>query len=373
MSSQLRSVVLASGGSGGHVYPMLAFADCLRRHDADLLITCIGTERGLEGDLVPEAGFDLRMVPAHQFPRRPGVDLIKAVPRGIRAARAARAVMDDVEADVVVGFGGYVAAPAYTAAWRRRTPLVIHELNDPPGLANRLGLRLPHHLAVGFPHLPETVPALRNGTVTGVPLRTAITGLDRDASRVEAREKFGLDPDRPTLFVFGASQGAASINRAVAGAARTITDAGCQILHVVGARQEAEVTVPGDLAAPYVTVPFLREMERGYAAADLVLCRGGAMTLAEVTAVGLPAVYVPLPWGNREQYRNAGPVVDAGGGLFCDDDDLSAAWIGDTLLPLLTDPDATRRMGAAAANFGRTDGDEALRRFTLAALGHTGG
>ena len=367
--SHMRSVVLAGGGTGGHVYPLLAFADCLRRHDPDIAITCLGTSKGLENELIPSAGYDLRMVPAHQLPRKVNIDLVKTGTRMMRATKVTRAIMDEVEADVVVGFGGYVSVPAYLAAWRRKTPMVIFEFNDPPGVANRLGMRFDHHLAVGFPHLPSQVPALADATVTGVPLRTAISQLDREASKKAAREQLGLDPDRPTLFVFGASQGANSINQATAGAARALTDAGVQVLHIIGARRDEPVEIPENLNAPYVTMPFLREMELGYAAADLVLCRGGAMTCAEVAAVGLPAVYVPLPWGNREQYKNAGPVVAAGGGLFCEDADISPQWIERELVGLMLDKARLSAMSESAAGFGRRDGDEALRRLTMEAAG----
>src|SRR5690606_1744519 len=158
---------------------------------------------------------------------------------------------------------------------------------------------------------PAASPLLSNARVVGVPLRQAITTLDRAESARGAREHFGLDPYLPTLFVYGGSQGARSINLAMAGAAKAITTAGIQVLHVIGARNEP-VEIPTDLPAPYVTVPYIADMELGYAAADLLLGRGGAMTLAEVTTVGLPAIYVPLPYGNGEQRRNALPVVQAG-------------------------------------------------------------
>jgi len=365
--AELRSVVLAGGGTGGHIYPLLAFADCLRRHQPDLRLTCVGSAKGLEGELIPARGYELRQVPAYQLPRSLNLDLVRTPTRMVRSARAARAVLDDVDADVVVGFGGYVAVPAYLAAWRRRTPIVIHEVNVPPGVANRLGMRFTRRVAVGFPHQPAASPLLRDARVVGVPLRTGISGLDRAALRDEARRRFGLDPHRPTLFVFGASQGARSINRAVSGAAKALAAAGVQVLHVIGARNEP-VEVPPDLPAPYVTVPYLAEMELGYAAADLVLSRGGAMTLAEVTTVGLPAVYVPLPYGNGEQRRNALPVVQAGGGLLVDDADLGPQWIERTVIPLVTDTPRLVEMGRVAATFGRRDGDEALRAFVLEAL-----
>ena len=200
--------------------------------------------------------------------------------------------------------------------------------------------------------------------VVGVPLRQSISTLDRAARRAQARAHFGLDPDRPTLFVFGASQGARSINQAVVGAAKAITAAGVQVLHIVGARNE-DVSVPADLSAPYVTLKFLKEMELGYAAGDLAICRGGAMTCAETAALGMPAVYVPLPWGNGEQRRNALPVVEAGGGLLCEDADLTPAYIESTVVPLVRDADRLAAMSAAAAGYGRRDGDEALRNYLL--------
>jgi UDP-N-acetylglucosamine--N-acetylmuramyl-(pentapeptide) pyrophosphoryl-undecaprenol N-acetylglucosamine transferase len=367
-AAPVRSVVLAGGGTGGHIYPLLAFADCLRRHDPELRITCLGTPKGLETELIPPRGYDLRLVPAYQLPRSVNLNLMRTPDRMWRAARATREVLDEVAADVVVGFGGYVAVPAYLASWRRKTPLLIHEVNVPPGVANRMGMRFTRNLAVGFTHQVEQVPALRHARVTGVPLRQSITKLDRVARRAEARAHFGLDPDLPTLFVFGASQGARSINLAMAGAAKAIVSAGVQVLHIIGARNEP-VDIPPDLPNPYVTVRFLSEMDLGYAAADLALCRGGAITCAETAAIGMPAVYVPLPYGNGEQRRNALPLVNAGGGLIVDDAELSPAWIEQTVVPLTRDAARLDAMSRAAAAYGRRDGDEALRTYLYEVVG----
>lgn len=365
--SELRSVVLAGGGTGGHIYPLLAFADCLRRHDPDVRITCLGTKKGMEVELIPAAGYDLRLVPAYQLPRSANWDLVRTPDRMWTAARATRRILDEVRAEAVVGFGGYVAVPAYLAAWRRRTPLVVHEVNVPMGVANKLAQRFTPYIAAGFAHQREQEPRLRDARVVGVPLRRSLATLDRDARRAQARAHFGLDPDRPTLFVFGASQGARSINLAVSGAAKAITAAGVQVLHIIGARND-DVQVPPDLSAPYVTVKFLAEMELGYAAADLALCRGGAITCAETAALGVPAVYVPLPWGNGEQRRNALPVVQAGGGLIVEDGELGPAYLESTVLPLVHDPQRLAAMSAAAAAYGRRDGDEALRGYLLEAV-----
>jgi len=355
--SALRSVVLAGGGTGGHIEPALAFAECLRRHDADVRVTCLGTPKGLERDIIPARGWDLELVPAYPLPRRPGVDLLRTPGRMGRAAAAARAVLDRVAADVVVGFGGYVSVPAYLAAWRRRTPLVVHEKDVPPGIANRLGIRLTPWVGLGFPHQVGVKGGVK-GRVVGVPLRQEIALLDRPARRAEARAFFGLDPDRPTLLVSGGSQGARSLNRATVAAAPALAAAGIQVLHVVGARNTLEVE-PAPSAVPYVTVPFVERMGLAYAAADLMLCRGGAMTCAELAAVGLPAIYVPLPWGNGEQRRNAMPVVEAGGGVLMEDAELPDRF-EETALRLLSDLERLETMSGAAARYGRRDGDEAL-------------
>jgi UDP-N-acetylglucosamine--N-acetylmuramyl-(pentapeptide) pyrophosphoryl-undecaprenol N-acetylglucosamine transferase len=363
----LRSVVLAGGGTGGHIYPLLAFADALRRHFPDVRITTLGSPKGMENDLIPPAGYDLRVIPAFQLPRAINMNLLRTPDRMWRAARAAGAVIDEVGAEVVVGFGGYVSVPAYLAAWRREMPLVVHEVNVPPGVANRMGMKFTKNIAVGFPTQPQQAESLRDARVVGVPLRRGIAGLDRGAMRNAARAHFGLRPDLPVLFVAGGSQGARSINLAVSGAAKELARNGVQVLHVIGARNEP-VPVPTDLPVPYVTLPYLSEMELGYAAADLMLGRGGAMTCAEVAAIGLPTIYVPYPHSNQEQKRNALPVVEAGGGLLVDDAELTPDWLERTVIPLVRDPRRLAAMGAAAAGYGRRDGDVALLNFVYEAV-----
>ncbi|SNR33728.1 undecaprenyldiphospho-muramoylpentapeptide beta-N-acetylglucosaminyltransferase [Blastococcus mobilis] len=359
--SRTRSVVLAGGGTGGHIEPMLALADALRRRDGDLRITCLGTARGMETRLVPARGYDLRLIPPVPLPRKPTVDLLRVPGRVRRAVADTRALLDEVSADVVVGFGGYVALPAYLAARRSGVPIVVHEQNALPGLANRVGARLAARVAVTAPGTP-----LYRGEHVGMPLRTAISSLDRAARRVEARAEFGLDADRPTLLVFGGSQGAQTLNRAGVAAADALTAAGIQVLHARGPKN-TEVTVPGRPpgSAPYVVVDYLERMDLAYAAADLALCRAGAVTVAELSAVGLPAAFVPLPIGNGEQRRNALPVVEAGGGLLVEDADLDADWITEHLVPVLTDPAALSGYARHAAAAGVPDADDRLADIVL--------
>jgi UDP-N-acetylglucosamine--N-acetylmuramyl-(pentapeptide) pyrophosphoryl-undecaprenol N-acetylglucosamine transferase len=355
-----KHVVLAGGGSAGHIEPAMALADALRRIDPGIGITALGTTRGLETTLVPARGYPLELIPPVPLPRKPTPDLLRVPGRVSGAVRRVREILDRVGADVVVGFGGYVALPAYLAA-RRRVPIVIHEANARPGLANRVGARFTRHVAVAAPGV-----RLPNATVVGIPLRTSISNLDRAAVRAEARAHFGLDPHAPTLFVFGGSQGARSLNAAATEAAGKLVASGIQVLHAIGPKNTVAVATP-EGAVPYVVVPYVERMDLAYAAADMVLCRSGAMTCAELAAVGLPAAYVPLPHGNGEQRLNAQPVVDAGGGMLVDDAALSGEWIEQNVIPALTDHERLHRMSEAAASFGHRDADLVLARMVLEA------
>ncbi len=354
-------VLLAGGGTAGHIEPALNLADCLRRHDPDVAITALGTDRGLETRLVPERGYDLRLITATAMPRRPTPDLVRLPVRVKRSIAEVRAIMADVRADVVVGFGGYVALPAYLAA-RGQIPIVIHEANARPGLANRVGARLTPYLASAVPD------ALPHSEHIAMPLRYTIANLDRPALRAQARAHFGLAPDLPTLLVFGGSQGARRLNEAIVGAASALTTQGIQVLHSAGERNDDQRPAGVLGSAPYVRLPYIDRMDLAYAAADVALCRAGAMTCAELAAVGLPAVYVPLPIGNGEQRLNALPVVHAGGGLLIDDAALDAEQIVSAVAPLLLDEQQRREMETAAASHGQRDADERLRRLVLDAV-----
>jgi UDP-N-acetylglucosamine--N-acetylmuramyl-(pentapeptide) pyrophosphoryl-undecaprenol N-acetylglucosamine transferase len=357
-------ILLAGGGTAGHTSPLLATADALRRLEdaADPVeVTALGTPRGLEGRVVPEAGYPLEMIPPVPLPRRPSADLVKVPGRLRGAVKAALDVVDRLQPSVVVGFGGYVSVPAYLAARRRHVPVVVHEGNALPGIANKLGARFTTHVATSFPDTP-----LRHASYIGLPIRRMISTLDRPALRDEARRTFGLDPDRPTLLVTGGSQGARRLNQAVSAAERSLADAGVQVLHVVGPQGEAAVTREAG-GPPYVVLPFVDRMDLAYAAADVVLCRAGANTVTEVAAVGLPAVFVPLPIGNGEQELNARPVVEAGGGLLVQDAALTPEWVAASVPALAVDAARLQAMSDAASNLIPRDADEKLARMVLAA------
>jgi UDP-N-acetylglucosamine--N-acetylmuramyl-(pentapeptide) pyrophosphoryl-undecaprenol N-acetylglucosamine transferase len=352
-------VLLAGGGTAGHTSPLIATADALRRLVPDVEITCLGTPRGLETRVVPEAGYPLELISPVPLPRKPNADLFKVPSRLRGAVKETLAILDRIRPDVVVGYGGYVSMPVYLAARRRKLPLVIHEQNSLPGLANKAGARIASRVAVSFPDTP-----LPRAEYVGLPIRRMISTLDREAVRPEARAFFGLDPHRPTLLVTGGSQGAVRLNRAVSGAARTLSDAGVQVLHVQGKHGGAE---PAATETPYIVLDYCDRMDLALAAADLTVCRSGASTLTEAAAVGLPAVFVPLPIGNGEQDKNARHVVSVGGGLLVADSALTSEWVAATVPGLITDRDRLDEMGKAAADLIPRDADEQLARIIVEA------
>lgn len=373
------SVIVAGGGTAGHIEPAMAVADALRRLDPSIRITALGTRRGLETTLVPERGYRLELIPPVPLPRKPTADLLR-LPGRVRAAVArTRAVIEEVDADVIVGFGGYVSVPAYLAAGggvlrrSRRVPLIVHEANVKAGIANKLGARRAARVLAAVPNSGVHARGRTDAEVVGIPVRASIATLDRAGLREQARAHFGLPAHGPALLVFGGSQGARRVNEAVAGAAGQLLAAGISVLHAHGPKNTLDLggidAESGRDGARYVAVPYLSRMDLAYAATDAAVCRSGAMTVAEVSAVGLPAFYVPLPHGNGEQEFNARPVVAQGGGRIVADAEMTPKYVMDEVIALLGDPAALTRMSVAAAGAGHRDAADEVARIVAEVAG----
>lgn len=339
--------LLCGGGTAGHVNPLLAVADRLRERDADAVIRVLGTAEGLEARLVPARGYELLVVRRLPFPRRPGIAAVRFPGRFSELVSGIRALIIEHEIDVVVGFGGYVSAPAYLAARRERVPIVVHEANARPGLANRLGARFTRFVGVAFRATP-----LRGSRFVGMPLRGEIERLDRHSARPAACAALGLEPRKLTLVVTGGSLGARRINETIASSAPLVLGAAWQVLHITGERSEIDYPELSD----YHVLKYCDRMDLALAAADLVLARAGSSTVSELTALAIPAVYVPLAVGNGEQALNARDAVDAGAALVVDNDDFTPEWVADSLLALLQDRTMLASMAASATAVGVRDG-----------------
>ena len=345
------SVVLAGGGSAGHVSPLLAVAAKLRALVPDAKLLAVGSASGLETRLVPAAGLELALIDRVPMPRRPNADAWKFPMRMRRAIADSRRILREARADVVFGVGGYICTPMYLAAHRAGIPIVIHEANLRPGLANRLGARDTGTIGTAFEQT-----ALRGSVWVGMPMRAEVADLDRAAARPAARQALGLDPGKTTLVVTGGSLGAVRINEALSRSLPALAESGIQVLHITGAGKSLKDQAGNLLRAPgYHQVEYVDGMELAYAAADLMVCRAGAGTVSEVAATGTPAVFVPLPVGNGEQALNAGTLVRHGAALAVADKDFSADWIAENLLPLLRDEPRLIAMGDAAGRHGIRD------------------
>ncbi|WP_394284149.1 undecaprenyldiphospho-muramoylpentapeptide beta-N-acetylglucosaminyltransferase [Corynebacterium sp.] len=329
------TVALAGGGTAGHIEPALAVGEALQnRHDAKVI--ALGTERGLETDIVPDRGFALHLIEPVPVPRKISLDLVALPLKVMRSVRQTRRIFTEEGVDAVFGTGGYVSAPAYLAAKSLRLPFYVHESNAIAGAANKLGVKLG---GVGFNAVTGSgMP----GEVVGVPVRPGLGQDPAGEAAARGRQRWGLDPDRPVVLVTGGSQGAASLNAAVADARERLIASGYQILHAYGKKNEA----PAELAH-HVAVPYIDDMAAAYAVADLIVCRAGAMTVAEVTAARLPAIYVPLPHGNGEQGLNADEVVAAGAALRVSDETLTGDWLTGAVDEVFAEPDRLAEMRTA--------------------------
>lgn len=348
----MTTYLLAGGGTAGHVNPLLAIADRLRSRDPDAEVLVLGTAEGIEARLVPERGYELITIPRLPFPRRPSGAAFRFPKAFGETVTRIRKTMRERGVDVVFGVGGYAAAPAYVAAHRESLPLAIHEANARPGIANRLGARYTSHVGVAFVGTP-----LPRATVVGMPLRVEIELLDRFTARQEAIGFFGLDANRPTLLVTGGSSGAQRMNETVSESIAVILGVGWQVIHITG---EFRDTVEHRGLPGYHVLKYCDRMELALAVADLAVTRAGTSTVAELAAIGVPAVFVPYPVGNGEQKFNVRQAVKAGGAIIVHDAAFTPAWVSTELIALLRNRARIAEMAARMATTGIRDATDRM-------------
>lgn len=354
----MTTIALTGGGTAGHITPLLAVGAELRQLHPETTLCVVGSEAGRERELLPEGFGDIVEVPKLPFPRSINADMFRFPGRFFRAVRMLREEFRRREVDVVAGFGGYIAAPAYVAAWLEKIPLVIHEANRVPGLANRLGARLTAHVATCFPGTP-----LRGAREIGMPLPESLTRWNREELATQARDFFGVTQDRPIMLVTGGSSGAKKLNDAIFSRVERILERGWQIIHLIGPTLQA----PARVAEGYFVMPYCRRMDLAYAVSDLVVSRAGAATVSELAVTGLPAVLVPYHVGNGEQEKNARYLVDAGAALTVAQKDFTETYIDSVLIPLLDDEAKRQEMASRAKELSVTDAAQVFASMVWAA------
>ena len=337
--------ILAGGGTGGHVIPALAIAqEIQKRYGAEVLF--IGTARGMENRLVPAAGFPLKLVRVGALNRVSLKTRLKTLFDLPRAVWDARSMLSEFGPDIVIGVGGYASGPAMLAAILKGIPTLAFEPNVVPGFANRLVARKVSAAAV---HFEETAKYFRNAEVTGVPVREAFFKI---AGKPVAHEQ-------PTLLVFGGSQGANAINQAMIQCLPELLRQvpNIHIIHQTGERDYNDAQAAYREASPSAEAfPFITDMPAFFARADLLLCRSGASTVAEITAAGKPAVFVPFPHAADDHQRvNAQALEKAGAAVLVEETKLEKVWLADTIGALLGDPGRLRRMSEAAKRLAHPD------------------
>jgi UDP-N-acetylglucosamine--N-acetylmuramyl-(pentapeptide) pyrophosphoryl-undecaprenol N-acetylglucosamine transferase len=333
------SIVIAAGGTGGHIYPGLAVAAALRRAEPEAHICFVGTSRGLEGTLIPEAGFPLHLVDMVPFAGRQAALLPLAL---VRATAQARQILRRQEADVAVGMGAYVSVPLIIAARLAGVPSVIHESGAVPGRANLWAAHLTGNVATAFADAAPTFSRSADVRTLGMPLGPDLDAFDRRALRGKARAAQGLDDSTLLILVNGGSQGAASLNRLAVGLAQRWQDRSDVRILLKAGRRDHERTAAalraGGGAHLVELTPFIDRMDRAYAAADIAVCRPGAGTVAELAVVGLPAVLVPYPHAPFDhQARNASALVAAGAAIMVRDHEATPNTVGPKLERILDD------------------------------------
>jgi UDP-N-acetylglucosamine--N-acetylmuramyl-(pentapeptide) pyrophosphoryl-undecaprenol N-acetylglucosamine transferase len=335
------TIGIAAAGSGGHVYPALAVAEVLTsRGVAPEDIVFFGGDR-MEADVIPAAGFPFVAVDIHGIRRSLSVDNL-TLPLKVRTAR--NVIVDTIRRrniEAMVVFGGYVAGPAALAASKTGIPLIVHEANAQPGIANRLIARKADTVFASYAPALSKLPMAE---VVGSPLRSAFGEFNREETRAAAREHYGVSQDAVVLGIVGGSLGAAALNQ-IARALASQDQRSFEMIHICGQTHAEEFTDLSEGVDGWIVRGYEEDMPMLYAAADLVLSRGGSMTVAELHATRTPAVVVPLPAGGAYQAMNAIDAVDAGGFVVVDQSDTPQ--ILDTLTSLLNDPDRLENMSAA--------------------------
>lgn len=349
-------VVISGGGTGGHIFPALSIADALRRRlDADILF--VGAENRMEMTRVPEAGYEIIGLPVAGFDRKRLWRNISVLFKLFRSLRKSRKIISDFKPDIAIGVGGYASGPTLKAAQRAGIPTLLQEQNSYAGVTNKLLGEKAGKICVAYDGMERFFPADRI-VKTGNPIRKALLSYSKSVK--EAREAFGLDPERPVLLVVGGSLGALTLNESMEKGIKRIADKGIQVIWQTGKNFGDRGPAAAREIKGVVVTPFISDMASAYRAADLVVGRAGAGSISELQALGKPVILVPSPnVAEDHQTHNARALSERGAAVLVTDAEARDILV-DTAIGLIGDKKRLADMQARILEMGIADSDERI-------------
>jgi UDP-N-acetylglucosamine--N-acetylmuramyl-(pentapeptide) pyrophosphoryl-undecaprenol N-acetylglucosamine transferase len=341
-------VIIAAAGTGGHINPGIAMANEIKKHYPNAEITFIGTPRGLENDLVPRAGYKLKVIEAYGIKRKISFSNLKNACKTLKSYKIARKIIKEIKPDIVIGTGGYICGPVFSGAFKYGIPTVIHESNAFPGVAVKLLSKKANTVLVGFEDAKKRLPKAKNVIVTGTPTKVKNLNLS-DEQKLEIKKQFRINNNLPIVTVFGGSQGAETINKCFIEIINKKMNKEYQIIWAVGSKKYEEVR--NNIKETYNAsiVPYIYNMEEVLNLADLVVSRSGAMTITEVAKCGKPAIFIPYPYAteNHQEY-NAKVLANADAARIILDKDLNTSKLNQTINEIILDKVKLKQMGENA-------------------------
>lgn len=348
-------VVIAAAGTGGHINPGIAIASKIKEKEPNSEILFVGTNRGLENDLVPRAGYKLERIEAHGIQRKISLKNFKNLYLTYKSIEESKKILENFKPDVLIGTGGYICVPTVIAAKKLNIPVILHESNAFPGIAVRLFKNKADKILVGFDDAKKRLENKENVVVTGNPVKIKRLNLNNE-EKVRIKQELGITNSKPIVLVFGGSQGAQSINRSIMEIIVNKKNKDYQIIWAAGPNQYDEINLKLkelnmniDNIHNVKIVPYIYNMEEVINISDLIVCRSGAMTITEVSIVGKPAIFIPFPYAteNHQEY-NAEVLEKAGAARIILDKDLNSEILSNTIERIITDENKLTEMGNKA-------------------------
>lgn len=356
-------IVISGGGTGGHIYPALAFVRTVKKLDGEADILYIGTEKGLESSLVPREGIPFKTIDITGFKRKLSLDNVKTVMKFIKGVKVSKQILQEFKPDIVIGTGGYVCGPVVYAAHLLKIPTIIHEQNSIPGLTNKFLSRYVDKIAISFEQSARFFPKDKV-VLTGNPRASEVLGHDGK----KGLEQIGLKKDQQTVLIFAGSRGARPVNEAVIQSFSEFAKKSYQILYITGEIHYESVMKQYELSGSPKNVhikPFIHRMPEILAGVDLVVSRAGATSLAEFTSLGLPSILIPSPYvTNNHQEKNALSLQEKGAAIVILEKDLTGNRLIKEIDQILGDARKIKQMQERAKKLGIQDASERLYNLT---------